>query len=232
MDATPVFRWLAAGPLPPAWDLRLCGWRRGRGGQAVVLVPHDLLLPHVYRLAALASQLRRRMIALGVASSALRGHLLGLGLGDAVPEGTNLVELDARAQRLLALRHAQPRYRCAGSATLDLVVRDARADGRNAGLHPREFALLWRLAEEPGRTVAMTTLWNELWRRVQNPETNPFHVHVCRLRAKLRRIGVTGLIETVPGEGYRLAIGADAPFASGAYLQWSQPPEHQPGVAP
>lgn len=230
MDHTPVFRWFAAGPLPPAWDLRLCGWRRGRDGNAVLLVPQGLVLRNLHRLAALSPGLRRRIVVLGVASSAQRGQLLCLGLGDAAPKGANLIELDARALRVLAMHDAQPRHRHVGATVLDLVARDAQANGRNAGLHPREFALLWRLAEEPGRTVAMATLWGELWRRTYDPETNPFHVHICRLRAKLRRIGVGELVETVPGAGYRLTV--DTSFASPGYLQWSDPARQRSGAAP
>lgn len=221
MDRTPVFRWLSAGPLAPAWDLRLCGWQRGRGGNAVLLVPQALALRRIESLGSLAPCLRRRVVALGIASSALRGQLLHLGLGDALPEGANLIELAARALRVLALRDAQPRLRQVGAAVLDLVARDASAHGRNAGLHPREFALLWRLAELPGQTVPMALLWDELWRRTYDPETNSFHVHVSRLRAKLRRIGLPDLIETVPGGGYRLAVAPVPSFPAQGYLQWS-----------
>ncbi len=43
-----------------------------------------------------------------------------------------------------------PRFREAGDVTLDLAHRDARVEDRWLALHPREFALLWRLAERPG----------------------------------------------------------------------------------
>jgi DNA-binding response OmpR family regulator len=43
-----------------------------------------------------------------------------------------------------------PRLREAADMTLDLFHRDGRAEDCWLGLHPREFALIWRLAEHPG----------------------------------------------------------------------------------
>ena len=84
-------------------------------------------------------------------------------------------------------------------------MRDAFVAGRGAGLHPREFLLLWRLAEEPGSAVPASELRSDVWRLAFRPETNSLAVHVSRLRSKLRTAGLDGLIETVADGGYRLA---------------------------
>ncbi|MDE2436703.1 MAG: winged helix-turn-helix domain-containing protein, partial [Sphingomonadales bacterium] len=73
---------------------------------------------------------------------------------------------------------------------------------------PREFDLLWRLAEAPGSAVSAEALLNDVWRLSFRPETNSLAVHVSRLRAKLRLAGLDGLIETLPDGSYRLALGA------------------------
>ncbi|QEA17450.1 helix-turn-helix domain-containing protein [Novosphingobium ginsenosidimutans] len=100
---------------------------------------------------------------------------------------------------------ALPRERTLGLLKLDLLLRDAFVAGRGAGLHPREFLLLWRLAEEPGVTVPPSELRSDVWRLAFRPETNSLAVHVSRLRAKLRVAGLDGLIETRADGGYRLA---------------------------
>ncbi len=92
-----------------------------------------------------------------------------------------------------------------GPVTLDLFHRDGRVAGRWLGLHPREFALLWRLAETPGVRVGRRQLLRDVWRLDHIPETNSLDVHVSRLRAKLHVARCAWLVETDPLGGYRLA---------------------------
>lgn len=104
-----------------------------------------------------------------------------------------------------------PRFREAGDVTLDLFHRDGRVDDRWLALHPREFALLWRLAEQPGQPITRQQLLAEVWRIHFEPETNSLSVHVARLKAKLEPFGLASLIGTHPDGGYFL----DAPPAVG-----------------
>lgn len=104
-----------------------------------------------------------------------------------------------------------PRFREAGDVTLDLFHRDGRVDDRWLALHPREFALLWRLAEQPGQPITRQQLLAEVWRIHFEPETNSLAVHVARVRAKLEPFGLARLIGTHPDGGYFL----DAPPAAG-----------------
>jgi len=91
-----------------------------------------------------------------------------------------------------------------------LFHRDARDGPSWLALHPREFGVLWRLADRPGTVVTRKELLRDVWRLSQEPETNSVEVHVSRLRAKLAAAGCGGLVETALEGGYRLA-GA-APF--------------------
>ena len=104
-----------------------------------------------------------------------------------------------------------PRFREAGDVTLDLFHRDGRVVDRWLALHPREFALLWRLAEQPGERLSRRQLLSEVWRIDFEPETNSVAVHVARVRAKLEPFGLARLIGTHPDGGYFL----DAPPATG-----------------
>ena len=90
----------------------------------------------------------------------------------------------------------------AGPLRLDLFHRDAAYQGRWLSLHPREFALLWRLAETPGRTVSQQALLADVWRLTIEPGTNRVAVHVARLRRKLAAVGLEAMIAT-DGAGYR-----------------------------
>ena len=95
-----------------------------------------------------------------------------------------------------------PRFREAGDVTLDLFHRDARVEHRWLGLHPREFALMWRLADCPGERMTRRALLADVWRIHIEPETNSLAVHVARLRAKLEPFGLARLIATHPEGGY------------------------------
>lgn len=99
-----------------------------------------------------------------------------------------------------------PRFREAGDVTLDLFHRDGRVEDRWLALHPREFALLWRLAECPGERMTRRVLLADVWRIHIEPETNSLAVHVARVRAKLEPFGLARLIATHPDGGYFLDV--------------------------
>ena len=131
--------------------------------------------------------------------------MLAHGLGEALSSLAALQELAIRLARLADKAGALPRSRPLGPVTLDLLHRDARAGERWLALHPREFALLWRLADAPGERVPRERLLRDVWRLAHVPETNSLEVHVSRLRAKLAVAQAAWLVETDPRGGYRLA---------------------------
>ena len=110
--------------------------------------------------------------------------------------------------RLAELARMVPRYRDLGQLRLDLLSRDGFAGGRALGLHPREFALIWRLADSPGAAVPKQALLHDVWRLNHVPETNSLAVHVSRLRSKLQTAGLQNVVRTTPAGGYFLAMDA------------------------
>ena len=50
-----------------------------------------------------------------------------------------------------------------GRLEIDEAAREVRVDGENAGLKPREFALLLELARHPGVALSRTTLLERVW---------------------------------------------------------------------
>ena len=210
-----LFRWFSVSPIPTAYDLRRLGWQlladsqsSGRAqAHALLGRPHDLPMPQWLTLAG-ANPAQRKWMMIDVRESNDRARMLRLGFGDAVGLGPSLDELEMRVLRLTQYAEALPRYRWHGPVQLDLLAREAFVAGRAVGLHPREFALLWRLAETPEASVGTVELLYDVWRLSFRPETNSLAVHVSRLRAKLRTSGVDGLVETLPGGAYRLASAA------------------------
>lgn len=206
------FRWFSAGPIPAAYDLRQLGWKMLDAGRAsdsleahaLLGRPRELPLAQWLRLAGSPTPQRKWMMMLEVSDSGERARMLRLGFGDALDFGSSLEELEYRVQRLTHFAQSLPRYRRHGILQIDLLARDAFVAGRGLALHPREFALLWRLADTPGEAVSPRELLTDVWRLAFRPETNSLAVHVSRLRAKLRLAGVDGMVETLADGAYRL----------------------------
>jgi len=113
-----------------------------------------------------------------------------------------------------------PRRRTAGPITRDLFHRDARHGRRWLALHPREFGVLWRLAECPGKPVSRAQLLRDVWRLNHDPETNSVAVHVSRLRSKLAELDCAGLVSTDPDGGHRLeTFRRETPIVAEAALE-------------
>jgi len=204
------FRWLTANTIPPHLDLRDCGWLLlddAHDTDECVGVAHvrgmtpRLWLDFLGRHGRLA---RRLMLLIGIDDAVDRARMLRLGFGEVTGEDIALPELDARARRLSALEDTLPRYRRIGRLNLDLLAREAYVDERPLGLHPREFGLLWRLADTPGHPVSKESLVKDVRRMGFVPETNSLAVHVSRLRGKLNTAGLEGIVETAPSGGYCL----------------------------
>ncbi len=204
------FRWLTANAIPSHLDLRDCGWSlldetRFADDSMGIAWARGMTPPRWLEFLSLHGRLSRRLILLvGIDDAVDRARMLRLGFGEVTGEDVALTELDARARRLAELEDTLPRYRRIGRLNLDLLAREAFVDERALGLHPREFGLLWRLADTPGRPVSKESLVKDVWRMGFVPETNSLAVHVSRLRGKLNSAGLGGLVETAPSGGYCL----------------------------
>lgn len=219
------FRWFSAGPVPAAYDLRRLGWQlleernAPASDKAYALLgrPKELPLSQWLNLAGATATERKWMMMLEVSDSAERARMLRLGFGDALDFGASLEELEYRVVRLTHFAQSLPRYRYHGALQIDLLLREGFVAGRALGLHPREFALLWRLADVPGEAVSPRELLCDVWRLAFRPETNSLAVHVSRLRAKLRLAGIDGVIDTLADGSYRLL-----PLSRGPELRRTQ----------
>ncbi|MEZ5742295.1 MAG: winged helix-turn-helix domain-containing protein [Sphingomonadaceae bacterium] len=210
-----AFRWLNEGKPPNALDLRVRGWSlldaRQRDDERIGIACFSRMgtaewirFCSVYRHAA-----RKLVILTGVADSGERARMLRMGFGDVTGEIVEIAELEARALKLIELEHMLPRFRQAGRLRLDLLSREAFVDGEAVGLHPREFGLLWRLADAPGKPFSKRRLIEDVWHMRFVPETNSLAVHVSRLRSKLRPFGSDGLLRTTGDGDYMLDLRSE-----------------------
>ena len=93
-----------------------------------------------------------------------------------------------------------------GALRLDTAARTVTLDGAPVRLTALEYGLLAYLAHHPGRPVSKTELTEHLYAQDFDRDSNTLEVVVARLRKKLG----SAMIETVRGQGYRLAAGQGA----------------------
>ncbi|MCB2060214.1 MAG: winged helix-turn-helix domain-containing protein [Novosphingobium sp.] len=206
------FRWLSFDKIPPVCDLRKCGWRlvaSGSGATNCIAIARCSsldMLGWVRFLIIHRPHTRKRILLFGIGDAEKRARLLHLGFGEVLGETPQLDELEVRATRLAKHADMLPRYRDVGALRLDLFAREGFAGGQPLGLHPREFALIWRLADTPDEPVGKETLLRDVWRLQHMPETNSLAVHISRLRDKIRIARLPELVRTAPSGGYVLAM--------------------------
>jgi DNA-binding response OmpR family regulator len=115
-----------------------------------------------------------------------RVKALGRRIGDAAPRGPALLVFD----RL----------------EIDEAAREARVEGVDVGLKPREFALLLELATNAGVAISRTTLLERVWGFDFEGDERTVDVHVRRIRLTLEERAKLGpLVHTVHGFGYKFA---------------------------
>jgi len=118
---------------------------------------------------------------------------------------TKPFEMEEVVYRLRALirrasGHAQPELTC-GPLRLDTHGGRVSADGVPVTLTAQEFRILSYLMHHSGKVVSRTELMEHVYDRLYDSDSNVLEVLVGRIR---RKVGPE-LIQTVRGQGYRLA---------------------------
>lgn len=93
-----------------------------------------------------------------------------------------------------------------GKLTLNPVTRYVRAHGVQCRLQPTELKLLHYLMVHPFKIHERKALLDRLWGDHVFIEERTVDVHVKRLRISLAGMSCDGMVETVRGSGYRLAL--------------------------
>jgi DNA-binding response OmpR family regulator len=162
--------------LPRMSGLDLLRWIRGRATESAVLML--------------------------TARDSIFDRVLGLdsGADDYLPKPFATDELLSRIRALLRRRGSQKSSIWqVGALTIDTARRRVTVDGVVVNLSPREYDLLWRLANSPGRVLTRRQLASGS-EAEYGVDSNAVDVHIYSLRKKLGN----DLIGTVRGVGYVL----------------------------
>ncbi|MEC4804784.1 MAG: response regulator [Jaaginema sp. PMC 1079.18] len=130
---------------------------------------------------------------------------LDAGADDYVVKPCTGRELFARIRALLRRRNASSAPLLTwDKVTLDPSSRELFYDGQPIALSPKEYNLLELFLRNPRRVLTHSAILEHLWSFEDPPSEGTVRAHIKRLRHKLKKAGVTEMIETIYGVGYRL----------------------------
>ncbi|HEX6494943.1 MAG TPA: response regulator transcription factor [Acidobacteriaceae bacterium] len=124
------------------------------------------------------------------------------GADDCLMKPFAMRELKARCRALVRRQDGDAVLRC-GGLELNRIQQSLECGEESIALSRREFGLLEYLMLHRGSCVSRTTLLERVWSASDAGNTNVVDVYINYLRRKLGPSG--SLIETVRGQGYRIA---------------------------
>ena len=184
------------------------------------LIILDLMLPDIDGI-EVCRRIRARLdvpILMLTARDEDVDKIIGLEVGadDYLTKPFNPRELVARVKSVL--RRSAPTRKgeesaqlTHGSLHIDAGRREARVDGQEVQLAPKEFDLLWELLDHKGLVLTRDQLLERVWGYTFAGDTRTVDVHVRQLR---RKLGEASPIVTVWGVGYKVSPTRDADAVS------------------
>jgi len=133
--------------------------------------------------------------------------ILGLDVGadDYITKPFSVRELKSRIQAVLRRTMPGEQPILVGALFLDPVSQRVRIHDETINLAPTEFRLLHYLMSHMDRAFSRAQLLDQVWGDQVYVEERTVDVHVRRVRKHLEKYGLSKLIQTVHGLGYRFS---------------------------
>jgi two-component system phosphate regulon response regulator PhoB len=133
--------------------------------------------------------------------------ILGLDVGadDYITKPFSVRELKSRIQAVLRRTMPDEQPILVGALFLDPVSQRVKIHDETINLAPTEFRLLHYLMSHMDRAFSRGQLLDQVWGDQVYVEERTVDVHVRRVRKHLEKYGLSKLIQTVHGLGYRFS---------------------------
>ena len=138
--------------------------------------------------------------------------MLNAGADDYVPAGCSPLELLARIN--VQLRHYMQQSNIRGNIDKiyqigELVIDDrckqVMVNGRNVSLTPIEYKILKLLAQEQGKVISISQIYEAIWHMKAVGVDNTIAVHICHIREKIESNPKNPqYLKVVWGAGYKV----------------------------
>lgn len=176
------------------------------------LVLLDIMLPGedgISILKRLRSDGNKVPVILATAKGTEYDKVIGLDFGadDYLAKPFGMMEMVSRVKAVLRRTYPSQNSEVLSlcGIQMDTAQHIVIADGKRVELTFKEYELLRKFMENPGRAFTRDQLLDSIWGDAYIGETRTIDVHIGTLRTKLGQCG--SCIETVRGVGYRLEAG-------------------------
>lgn len=185
------------------------------------LILLDLLLPDINGF-EICKQIREKSTIPIIMLTALEDSIhkvqgLNMGADDYIIKPFDPTELVARIKSNLRRSYEfsyaktindegrEPDERVVGNLRLNKKTHKSFYNEIEITLTPKEFEILWLLMEKPDDVHNMDEIHYRIWKdEVLSTEVNPVMVHIRRIRAKFEKYGISSIIKTIWGVGYKI----------------------------
>lgn len=177
------------------------------------LIMLDLMLPEIdgYQVCSEIRKLSRIPIIMLTAKGETFDKVLGLELGadDYIVKPFDPKELLARVKAVLRRYDQKPSENGKEIRLENITINMSNYSvvyyGENVDFPPKEFELLYYLAQHPNQVFTREQLLDKIWGYEYIGDTRTVDVHIKRIREKLSKSDDWGL-KTVWGVGYKFEV--------------------------
>jgi two-component system, cell cycle response regulator CtrA len=149
------------------------------------------------------------------ATAAAIAEVLSVGADDCVPASVDPTELLARLRAIVRRAGGHDSLTLQiGRLTVSVGGREAHIDGKPVPLTRREYEVVELLALRKNQALSKEKVLDSLYAGQDEPSGKVIDVMICKIRKKMRSLGIDEPLTTQWGVGYRLNEDAFTPLGA------------------